>query len=314
MKRLLRRHVRVLALLAVLIVLMGFMASRSEHFLTWDNLSELSRHLAEAGILACGMTLIIMTGGIDLSVGSLLGLAGIAMGYAWKLWGTGAAFGVVLAVGVLGGALNGLLITRAKLPPLVVTLATMALFRGGAMIISRAEPVSNFPAFFEWFGQGNVAGVPTQLLLWLVIAAVAALAVVRTPVGRYAAAIGDNERAARFAALPVESVKLWLYTAMGALCALAAVVYTSRFATAKADAGMGLELQVITAVVVGGTPITGGRGTVAGTLLGVILLGVVRNGLSLAGATSVVQEIILGAILIVTAIMNQLVAGRLSRA
>jgi len=133
-------------------------------------------------------------------------------------------------------------------------------------------------------------------------------------VGRYAAAIGDNERAARFAALPVPCVKLWLYTAMGALAALAAVVYTSRFATAKADAGAGMELQVITAVVVGGTPITGGRGTVLGSFLGVVLLGVVRNGLTLGGATSVVQEIILGTILIVTAMVNQFVAGRLARA
>ncbi len=314
MKRLLRRHIRELVLLAALLALMGFMASRSEHFLTLDNLFELSRHLAEAGMLACGMTLIIMTGGIDLSVGSLLGLAGIAMGYAWTLWGAGAAFGVVLAVGFLGGALNGLLITRAKLPPLVVTLATMALFRGGAMIISRAEPVSDFPAFFTWFGQGDVAGVPTQLVLWLAIAAAAALAVARTPVGRYAAAIGDNERAARFAALPVESVKLWLYTVMGVLCAVAGVVYTSRFATAKADAGTGMELQAITAVVIGGTPITGGRGTVVGSFLGVLLLGVVRNGLSLAHATAVAQEIILGGILIVTAIANQFVAGRVSRA
>ena len=314
MKRLLRRHIRELALLAVVVLLMGFMASRSEHFLTRENLSELSRHLAEVGILACGMTLIIMTGGIDLSVGSLLGLAGIAMGYAWKLWGAGAAFGAVLAVGVLGGALNGLLVTRAKLPPLVVTLATMALFYGGAMIVSRADPVSDFPAFFAWFGRGHVAGVPTQLVLWLGVAAAAVLVVVHTPVGRYAAAIGDNERAARFAALPVERVKLGLYMGMGVLCALAAVVYTSRFATAKADAGKGLELQVITAVVVGGTPITGGRGTVLGSFLGVVLLGVVRNGLSLGGASTVAQEIILGSILIVTAIVNQLVARRLARA
>jgi len=313
MKRLVRRHIRDLALLAVLLALMGSMATRSEDFLTRDNLFELSRHLAEAGILACGMTLIIMTGGIDLSVGSLLGLAGIAMGYAWRLWGMGAAFGVVLAVGILGGALNGLLITRAKLPPLVVTLGTMALFRGAAMIISRAKPVTDFPAFFAWFGQGDVAGVPTPLVLWLAVAVAAALLVVRTPVGRYAAAIGDSERAARFAALPVESMKLWLYTGMGALCALAAVIYTSRFATAKADAGTGLELQAITAVVIGGTPITGGRGTVVGSFLGMLLLGVVRNGLRLAGATTLLQETILGVILIATAIANQLVAGRLSR-
>jgi rhamnose transport system permease protein len=313
MRRLLGRHIRELVLLAVLVAMMGFMATRSEHFLEWDNLAELSRHLAEVGTVACGMTLIIMTGGIDLSVGSLVGLAGIAMGYAWKLWGTGAAFGTVLAVGVLGGAINGLLVTRVSLPPLVVTLATMALFRGGAMIISRAEPVSDFPAFFEWFGQGDVWGVPTQLLVWLAVAVAAALVVVRTPVGRYAAAIGDNERAARFAGLPVQGVKLCLYTGTGLLCALAAVIWTSRFATAKADAGAGMELQVITAVVIGGTPITGGRGTVLGSFLAVVLLGVARNGLNLAGVPSVVQEIILGAILVATAIANRLVAGHLLR-
>jgi len=314
MKSLLRRFGRELALLGVLAALMAAMACASEHFLKRDNLLELTRHLAETGIVACGMTLVIMTGGIDLSVGSALGLAGVAMGYAWQLWGLGPAIAAVVAVGFLGGALNGALITRAGLPPLVVTLATMALFRGGAMIISRAQPVSDFPAWFEWFGQGSVADAPVQLWVWLAVVVATAIVVARTPVGRAAAAIGDNERAATFAAVSVRRVKFWLYTATGLLSALVAVIYTSRFATAKADAGEGFELQVITAVVLGGTPITGGRGAVVGTFFGVLILGVVRNGLTLAGARSVSQEILLGVILILTAIVNQIVSRRSSGA
>jgi len=310
----LRRFARELTLLGILILLGGVLATRSPHFLTRDNLLELTRHLAETGIVACGMTLIIMTGGIDLSVGSLLGLAGIALGYAWKLWGVEAAVAAVVAVGFLGGALNGALITRAGLPPLVVTLATMALFRGGAMIISRAEPVSDFPEAFYWIGQGDLVGLPVQLVLWLLVVAAAAVVLARTPAGRYAAAIGDNERAARFAAIPVGTVKFWLYVATGLLSTLAAVIYTSRCSTAKADAGEGLELQVITAVVLGGTPITGGRGTILGSFLGVLILGFVRRGLTLARAPMLTQEILIGVILILTAILNQIVARRSARA
>jgi rhamnose transport system permease protein len=290
-------------------LLMGFL---SPDFSFWDaeNLLGFPRHLAEKGIMACGMTLIIMTGGIDLSVGSLVGLAGIALGYTWLSWGLLPGVGMALLVGGMGGLINGLLITRWALPPLVVTLATMALYRGVAMIISRAQPVSNFPQAFGWWGQGYLGPIPAQFLVWALTVVLFFLIVERTPVGRYATAIGDNERAALFAALPVRRIKLWLYLASGLLCSVGAILYTSRVSTAKADAGLGWELEIITAVILGGTQITGGRGTILGTFLGVMILGVVRNGLTLMGMKEEWQFMMAGIILIVTAIANERMVER----
>jgi rhamnose transport system permease protein len=288
------------------------MALLSEHFLSAANLLGITRHLAEVGIVACGMTVVIMTGGIDLSVGSLLALCSIVLGYAWQEWGLGpvGAVGLALAVGACGGALNGVLVTRGGFPPLVATLGTMALFRGVALRLSEARPVSGFPEAFGWIGQGHVGPLPTQTLVWMAVALLTGLVVARTPVGPFARAIGDSERAARFAALPVGGVKLGLYTATGLLTALAALIATARFSTARADAGSGLELEVIAAVVLGGTAITGGRGSVLGTLLGVLILGVARNGLTLAGIEQEWRSMVTGAILIAAAISDQWVGRR----
>lgn len=304
------KHFREMGLLIVLICLSIGMSLLSPYFLDFENLMDLTRHLAEIGIIACGMTFIIMSGGIDLSVGSLLGLCGIVLGYTWQSYGALAALVMVLVVGLLGGSINGALITRLRLPPLVVTLATMALYRGGAMIISKAQPVSEFPEWFEFIGQGYLGFVPAQLPVWLLLVVLSMIVVAKTPLGRYVIAVGDNERAARFAAIPTMKLTFFLYAATGVLCALASVIYTSRFSTAKADAGMGLELEVITAVVLGGTSITGGRGTILGTFLGVLILGCARNGLNLAGISSVWQAILAGTLLIVTAILNNRLASR----
>ena len=304
-----RRELGLLGVLGSLMLLMGFL---SPDFSFWDaeNLLGFPRHLAEKGIMACGMTLIIMTGGIDLSIGSLVGLAGIALGYTWLSWGLLPGLGMALLVGSMGGLINGLLITRWALPPLVVTLATMALYRGVAMIISRAQPVSNFPEPFGWWGQGYLGPIPAQFLVWALTVVLFFLIVERTPVGRYATAIGDNERAALFAALPVRRIKLWLYSASGLLCSVGAILYTSRVSTAKADAGLGWELEIITAVILGGTQITGGRGTILGTFLGVMILGVVRNGLTLMGMKEEWQFMMAGIILIVTAVVNERMVER----
>jgi rhamnose transport system permease protein len=213
-------------------------------------------------------------------------------------------------VGAGGGALNGALVTRGGFPPLVATLGTMALFRGIALRLSEAQPVSGFPEAFVWIGQGHVGPIPTQTLVWLAVALGTGLIVARTSVGPFTRAIGDSERAARFAALPVAGVKLGLYTATGLLTALAAVISTARFSTARADAGEGLELEVIAAVVLGGTAITGGRGSLLGTLLGVLILGTARNGLTLAGIEQEWRSMLTGAILIAAAISDQWVAQR----
>lgn len=300
-------------LAGVLVVLCAVMSMASEYFFDYYNLVDLSRHLAEVGIVACGMTLIIMTGGIDLSVGSLAALAGIVLGYTWQKVGLVPAMGLTLATGFAGGAFNGVLVTRWKLPPLVVTLATWALYRGVAMVISKAQPVSNFPEWFAWFGQKSVGPVPTQLLIWMAIVVVFVLVVEGTPVGRYTIAVGDNVRAARFAALPVRRLTFWIYAVTGLLSGLAALIFTSRVGTAKADAMTELALDVITAVVLGGTAITGGRGTIIGTLLGVLILGVLRNGLNLAGVPSIWRETLAGLLLISTAVLNQRLLERSAR-
>jgi len=301
-------------LVAVLVALVAGMSAASPWFLTADNLLGLARHLAEVGIIACGMTLVIATGGIDLSVGSVFGLAGIAFGYTWQAAGLGPAIAVGLVAGMGAGSVNGLLITRWRLPPLIVTLATMALFRGAAMVVSRAQPVSGLPAGFAWLGQGEWLGLPVQLWLWAAAVAAAAAVTERTSLGRYARALGDSERAAVFAGVAADRVKVALYAGTGLLCATAALVFSARVSTARADAGTGLELEVITAVVLGGTPITGGRAHPLGSLAGVLILGVVRNGFTLAGISTVWQSMLAGLILIAAAMLNQrLAASRLPR-
>jgi rhamnose transport system permease protein len=306
------RHLALLATLAALILVVSLL---SEHFLSADNLFGMTRHLAEIGIVACGMTLVLVTGGIDLSVGSLLALSGIVLGYAWRDWGIALPLAALLAlaVGAAGGALNGLLIARAGFPPLVVTLGTMALYRGLALRISEAQPVSGFPAGLGWLGQGHLGPVPVQTLVWGAVVIAGGVVLHRTPVGLFARAIGDNPRAARFAALPVERVTLAIYTATGLLAGLAALISTARFSTARADAGAGFELEVITAVVLGGTAITGGRGTALGTLLGVLILGVARNGMTLAGVEQEWRSTLTGAILIGAAIIDAWAARRAGR-
>jgi rhamnose transport system permease protein len=296
---------RIKGLLIALILLGATMSALSPYFLTPSNLLGLTRHLAEIGLIACGMTFIIATGGIDLSVGSLLGLCCITLGYVWQSWGPVPGFAFCLLAGLIGGFLNSTLVARYHLPPLIVTLATMALFRGLAMVISKAQPISQFPSAFAWLGQGDLLALPTQLWVWILIALITFLLAHHTPFGRQVTAIGTNLQAATIAALPVARIQTALYIGTGFLCALAAIIFTSRVATAKADAGLGLELEVITAVVLGGTPITGGRCNLLGTCIGVLILGIVRNGLSLGGISTVWQAMLMGSILIITAIANR---------
>ncbi len=308
------RYGRQFILFVILIIQMVVLGQMSPHFLDPRNLLDLSTHLAEAGIIAIGMTFIIMTGGIDLSVGSLLALCGIVFGYLVKPYGLPTAAAAAMLMGLVGGFINGGLVAIGRLPALVVTLGTMALFRGVAMVISQGQPVSGFPDGFSWLGRGELFGMPVQLVIWLVLTLIAMVVADRSRAGRYVVAIGDNATAARYAALPERSITLALYLVTGLLVAIAALVFTARVSTAKADAGIGLELEVITAVVLGGTAITGGRGTIVGTFLGILILGLLRNGLSFAGVPTVYQAILAGAILIVVSIINQRMLERETRA
>jgi rhamnose transport system permease protein len=306
------RHETVLFL--VLVVALVVLAALSDRFLTADNLLNQGRLMAEVGLVALPMTLIIITGGIDLSVGSMMGLCAIMLGYGWKNLGLPLELSIAmtLGVGALAGCANGLVITRIGVPPLITTLATLALYRGLAEGISQARSVRGYPEWFFVLGQGEVAGVPTQL--WLLLAAIAGFAVLlaRTTFGRTLYAIGNNATAARFSGLPVDRARLMIYTLSGLTAGLAAWIFVSRVSTTRSDMGTGLELDVIAAVVLGGTSIFGGRGTILGTVIGVVLVQLLKNGLALTGVKGDATILVIGSVLILSILLSNLLAGRRS--
>lgn len=252
-------------------------------FGTVDRQFDILRHTCEIGLLALALTPIIITAGIDLSVGSLLGLCAILFG---KLWLDGGlpipvAAGLTIVLGAIGGGLNAALITTLRLPPLIVTLGTYSLFRGLAEAITHgAITYTNFPASFLFLGQERWLGLPAQAWLFFAVAVLVWLLVHRTTYGRSFRAIGFAPEGARYAGLPVNRRLGMVYVIAGMIVALAAIIYTARLGQAKADAGTGYELFAITAVVLGGTSIFGGTGSVHGTLLGVAAIAVLRNGLA----------------------------------
>ena len=297
---------REVVLLGVLIVLMIAMSLLSPLFFTVGNLLNTSRFFVEVGLMALGMTLIIITGGIDLSVGSNLALVSVAVGFSYAA-GLPLPLAIVfgLVVGLAAGLFNGLFITLLDLHPLVVTLGTFALFQGLAYGLTNAQAVSDFPGWFAYFGQAYFGPVPLQLFIFILAVAVVWLILSRTSFGRYVYAIGNNEEAARFSGVPVRKVKLALYAGIGLLVAMASVIYTSRVYTARGDSGLGLELDVISAVVLGGASIYGGSGTIGGTVLGVLIIATLRNGLVLAGVPSTWQVFVLGILLLVAVFLNE---------
>lgn len=244
---------------------------------------DILRHSCEIGLLALALTPVILTAGIDLSVGSVLGLCAIIFGKLWHDGGVALplAAALTLFAGAMAGGLNAGLITRLRLPPLIVTLGTYSLFRGVAEAITHGSiTYTDFPAGFLFIGQERWLGLPAQAWLFLPVAAAVWLLVHATTTGRSLRAIGFSPEGARYAGLPVERRIALVYVLSGLIAALAALIYTARLGQAKADAGMGYELFAITAVVLGGTSIFGGRGSVTGTLLGVAAIAVLKSGLA----------------------------------
>jgi rhamnose transport system permease protein len=289
------------ALLLVVVIEWLCFSAIGRRFGTLDNNFDILRHTVEIGLLALAMTPIILTGGIDLSVGSLLGLCAILFGKLWRDAGLSPAVAAActLGIGGLAGGLNAGLITGLRLPPLIVTLGTYSLFRGLAEAITRgADTFTDFPASFLFLGQERWLGVPTQAWLFVAVAAGVWLMVHRTTFGRSFRAIGFSPDGARYAGLPVLRRLTMAYVLAGIIAALAAVIYTSRLGQAKADAGTGYELFAITAVVLGGTSIFGGVGTVHGTLLGVAAIAVLNNGLVHARQPREVAGMLTGALLL----------------
>jgi rhamnose transport system substrate-binding protein len=297
-------------LLAAEIVVFCFIGT---NFSSRANAFEIVRLSVEIGLLALAMTPVIVAGGIDLSVGSLMGLAAVLFGKLWRdgglpIW---VAALTTLGVGIGAGGLNALLIARLRLPPLIVTLGTFSLFRGLAEgLTSGADNFTGFPEDFLFLGQGYLlGGVPAQLPI-IVIAAVGFWLLLHgTTVGRSLFAIGLSPEGARYAGIPVERRLALVYVLAGAIASLAAIIYVAHLGQAKADAGTGYELMAITAVVLGGTSIFGGRGTIQGTVLGLLAIAVLQNGLRLAALPSELAGILAGGLLLATISMQQLFLG-----
>lgn len=271
------------------------------NFGTLDNNYDILRHSVEIGLLALVMTPIILTGGIDLSLGSLLGLCAVVFGKLWRDAGVPLpwAAAVTLGVGAAAGGLNAVLIAWLRLPALIVTLGTYSLFRGLAEALTRGvDTFTNFPAQFLFWGQDRFLGIPAQAPLFVLVAVAVWLLVHRTTFGRSFRAIGYSPDGARYAGLPVASRLAMVYVLGGFVAGLASMLYTARMGQAKADAATGYELFAITAVVLGGTSIFGGSGTVHGTLLGVAAIAVLNNGLVHARAPREMAGVLIGVLLI----------------
>lgn len=289
----------LLVVLLVVTILIG--NGLSPYFLTPFNLSLMVESFVEIAIMSLAMTLIIIAGEIDLSVASVLGLSSVMMGITWNagipLW---LDIIIALATGAVAGLFNGLLITRLGLPSLVVTLGTLALYRGLAYVILGSLAVSNFPGGYTNFGIGYVPGtlIPWTFVVFVILALIFIVVLHRSWIGRQIYAIGNNKEAARFAGIRVNRVKLLLFVLSGLLAALAGIVFTARISSARADNGLGFELYVVTVVLLGGVNIFGGRGSLVGVILALFVIGGLRNALGLIDVSGDVQNIVVGALLV----------------
>ncbi|MBW3624524.1 MAG: ABC transporter permease [Armatimonadetes bacterium] len=303
---------REAGVIVALTVVVAYFSWRAPQFATPDNLLTAARQYAEVALIATGMTLVILTGGIDLSVGSTAGLAGMAAGLLALRAPSPLLFALLSAVGIglLIGGLNGGLIGGLRLSPVIVTLATWAGARSLAYVLTHGDPVSGLPDPVIALADTWVAGyVPATAILAGAVAVAASLALRRTAYGRSLIAQGQNERAALFSGIPVGRLGVSVYTLTGALAGLAGLLIAARAETAVPDAGMGLEFEVITAVVLGGTRIDGGYASVLGTILGVATLGLLHNGCNLLGIDSTWQTLAIGFLLLGAVILDSRVGN-----
>jgi rhamnose transport system permease protein len=293
-------------LVVVLVSLIVIGSQLSPVFLTPRNFANLLAALMEVAIMAMPMTLVIIAGEIDLSVESMAGLACAVLGFLWAA-GVPIWIGVLLVIilGGLGGVMNGTLIARFGLPSLVVTLGTLALFRGLALIVLGPQGVSNFPPEFTTLGFGYVPGtlIPWPFVIFLTLATILGIVLHRTWPGRQVYAVGKNAGAARFSGVRVQRLRVVLFVLSGMVAALAGVILTSRLSSARADAGQGMTLTVVTVVLLGGVNIFGGRGTIPGVVLAVFVVAVMQNALRLAKVSVEVQSIALGLLLILSVVI-----------
>ncbi|MHC4727056.1 MAG: ABC transporter permease [Planctomycetota bacterium] len=301
---------------SLMLIICLLSALKPDTFLTTDNFLNVLRRSSVNGIIAVGMTAIIISAGIDLSVGSMMALSGMVGAWVMILIGgtnpQGAALVLGTFVGIVTGficgSVNGLLVTKLKLPPFIVTLGTMSTFRGISYVMNSGKPY-NIP-HYKYLNEGVVLGIPISILIFAVIIALAGFLLKYSRLGRYTYAIGSNREAAFHAGVNVDSCLIRIYALTGLVVGIAAMITTSRAVSAQPTAGVTLELDIIAAVVIGGASLSGGRGTIIGTLIGTLLISFLRNGCTLLDISTNVQLIVIGAIIIIAVAVDQLARSK----
>jgi ribose/xylose/arabinose/galactoside ABC-type transport system permease subunit len=313
MSKLLRQLLPFGTLMLIICILS---ALRPDTFLTADNFMNVLRRSSVNGIIAVGMTAVIISAGIDLSVGSMMALSGMVGALVMIIVGGPNPEGMALVIGTMVGIatgfacglLNGVFITKLKLPPFIVTLGTMSSFRGISYVMNAGKPY-NIP-HYKYLNEGVILGLPVSVLIFAVIFILAGFILKYTRLGRYTYAIGSNREAAFHAGVNVDSYLIRIYALTGLVVGIAAMITTSRAVSAQPTAGVTLELDIIAAVVIGGASLSGGRGTIIGTLVGTLLIGFLRNGCTLLGISTNVQLIVIGAIIIAAVAADQLARSK----
>jgi ribose transport system permease protein len=292
--------------LIVLLVLFGALTLASDEFLTGNNLGNLARQVAIFGIIAVGQLLVILTAGIDLSVGSVLGLTGcVSAELLVHGWPAILAIAVALLVGVALGSFNGVLVAFAKLPPFIVTLGMLGIARGVVLVLTNASTVQPLPSSFGDIANGNFLGLPNLLWIFVVVVLIAAFVLRRTVFGRYVYAVGSNPESARLAGVPVVAVLVAVYAISGLLAAVGGVLFTSRLDAGIPTAGTGYELNAIAACVIGGASLFGAKGGAFGAAAGALIVGTLNNGGNLLAVNAFYLQIIIGALILIAVFFDQ---------
>ncbi|MGE5507924.1 MAG: ABC transporter permease [Chitinophagales bacterium] len=297
-----------MGVIGILLALSLILTLTTTTFLTSENLFSVARAFSWIAIMAIGECLVIITGGIDLSVASVFGLAGAVAAWVMVKAGAGVLPGVLagLAVGLVCGLGNGLLITKTKLPPFIATIGMLNVGRGLAYALTGGWPISGLPASFLAIGQGHLWVIPIPVIIMVVLASIFAVLLVRATVSRHIFAVGGNEQAAILSGISADRVKLLVYSLSGILAAVGGMIMTSRLGVAQSTAGLGYEMDVVAAAVIGGTSFSGGEGSIVGTVLGAAIMGVLRNGLVLLNVSAYWQQVTIGLVIVLAIMADQL--------
>lgn len=304
-----KRFLPFVGLIALCIVI----AALEPKFLSAGNLAGVARQTAVITIMATGMTMVMVSGGIDLSVGSVMALASVIGAFA-MVAGAGPLLGILVAVaaGLTCGLLNGAAVATLKIPPFIVTLGAMGIYRGVALLITDGKAVVGLPNGFGYLAEGHLLNlIPVPLVIVVIVALTIHFLLVNTKLGRYCYAIGSNIEAARYAGVRVSRYQILFYVILGALTGLAGAIESARLVTGQPTAGEGYELRVIAAVVIGGGSLNGGQGTVIGTIIGALIMGVLANGANLLGISSFAQQVVIGAVIVLAVTFDEFQRRRL---